>query len=71
MPNLTYEELENIIVEELAGIDRDEIEADNGWWETSTGGEFGAARLKALLDRVRQLCDERSADERFEARTHD
>lgn len=38
----------------LAGIDKDECEFDNGWWETSEGAAFGAgklAELKAEIER--------------------
>ena len=36
------------------GIDRDEMH-DDGWWETSTGAEFGAQRLKLLEELVSDL----------------
>lgn len=29
----------------LKGIDETEIESDDGWWETSTGAEFGVSKL--------------------------
>ena len=32
----------------LKGIDKDEIEDENGWWETSTGVEFGRNILKKI-----------------------
>ena len=31
----------------LKGID--ETELNGGWWETSTGAEFGAEKLKELI----------------------
>lgn len=37
----------------LQGIDKDEVEDDRGWWETSAGAEFGAsalARIERLLE---------------------
>lgn len=40
------------IDELLNGIDQDETENKNGWWETSVGAEFGAkkkAELKAVI----------------------
>lgn len=37
----------------LAGIDQDEAEDDNGWWETSTGAEFGAGVLQKIREAVR------------------
>lgn len=39
----------------LAGIDQDGIDAEGGWWETSTGAEFGAARLAELEELIRDL----------------
>jgi len=32
----------------LAGIDKTETESDNGWWETSTGAEFGRGKLEEI-----------------------
>ena len=32
----------------LAGIDKEETDATNGWWETSTGAEFGAQKLNEI-----------------------
>lgn len=34
----------------LKGIDKDEYEDKDGWWETSTGSEFGKRKLKEILD---------------------
>lgn len=33
----------------LAGIDEDEVCSDSGWWETSTGAEFGKRKLEAVI----------------------
>lgn len=33
----------------LAGIDRTEGESEEGWWETSTGAEFGAKKRDELV----------------------
>ena len=33
----------------LKGIDKDEVEEPDGWWETSTGAEFGAKVKKRVL----------------------
>lgn len=33
----------------LKGIEETEIDSVEGWWETSTGAEFGATKLKELL----------------------
>lgn len=32
----------------LHGIDMQEQEHPDGWWETSTGAEFGAAKIDAI-----------------------
>ena len=32
----------------LKGIDKTEIESADGWWETSSGAEFGAGILAAI-----------------------
>jgi len=36
----------------LEGIDKTEVESTVGWWETSTGAEFGAAKLKAITKHI-------------------
>lgn len=39
----------------LAGIDKCEVDDDEGWWETSTGAGFGAhklAEVEALLGAI-------------------
>lgn len=33
----------------LKGIDQTETESDDGWWETSTGAEFGASKLAEVI----------------------
>lgn len=38
----------------LEGIDKDECESKDGWWETSTGAEFGEGKKKELEDFIRQ-----------------
>ncbi len=41
----------------IEGIDQTEVDNPKGWWETSTGAEFGAgvkAKLIALLSKVRE-----------------
>ena len=35
----------------LDGIDKTQIESDEGWWETSTGAEFGSSVLKIIRAR--------------------
>ncbi len=37
------------IKEILKGIDEQETDTEDGWWETSTGAEFGARKLKELI----------------------
>jgi hypothetical protein len=36
------------VEEILSGIDATEIERDDGWWETSSGAEFGAEKLRQI-----------------------
>lgn len=43
------------IREILKGIDKDECEDKNGWWETSYGAEFGAKKLKEIEDLVKEV----------------
>ncbi len=40
--------IRNEILRILEGIDRTEDD-EYGWWETTTGARFGAARLEELL----------------------
>jgi hypothetical protein len=40
----------------LKGIDKDECEMDGGWWETSTGAEFGAKKLAELEIFIADQC---------------
>ena len=42
----------------LIGIDKDECEDDNGWWETSTGAEFGAKKMKEVEELVKKLYEQ-------------
>jgi hypothetical protein len=39
-----------IIKDILKGIDQTEIESPDGWWETSIGAEFGAEKLKQIVE---------------------
>ena len=39
----------------LAGIDECEIDSPEGWWETSKGAEFGAAKKQELIKALEQL----------------
>ena len=51
------EELLNTIRKILTGIDKTEIEQDNGWWETSYGAEFGEKKLIELIIAVENIID--------------
>ena len=46
------EELLSKIDALLDGIDRDESHEDGGWWETSKGASFGAAKLRELKELI-------------------
>lgn len=39
----------------LYGIDIEEYDSDDGWWETSHGAKFGAAKLREIEDLIRSL----------------
>lgn len=39
----------------VRGIDRDEVDSDDGWWETAAGAEFGAGKLAELEALIRSL----------------
>jgi len=41
----------------LVGIDKDEIESPFGWWETSTGAEFGKKKLEEVKAAVQRLTE--------------
>lgn len=41
----------------LRGIDKDECDHDEGWWETSEGAAFGAAKLAQLKAAIREQMD--------------
>lgn len=45
MPNT---ELLQAIEQILTGIDRWELDDEQGWWETDTGVEFGKERLELI-----------------------
>jgi len=50
------EKLKKSIIELLDGIDKNECEYKNGWWETDTGAEFGKVKLEELLNFVTESC---------------
>lgn len=41
----------------LDGIDAQQTDRSNGWWETSVGADFGAAKLAALKALLRERLD--------------
>jgi len=48
----------------LSGIDSDSCESNGnldkeGWWETSTGAEFGAEKLEAVIKVIKKHCEEK------------
>lgn len=52
---MTPEEIKEF-EEILKGIDKDELDGDKeGWWETSTGVEFGTKKLKECLQFLSQV----------------
>lgn len=46
----TIAELRQKIPEILEGMNQTEIESSIGWWETSTGAEFGETKLNAIMN---------------------
>jgi len=42
-------ELEKEIRVLLKGIDKDELQHEEGWWSTSKGAEFGKEKLDELI----------------------
>ena len=54
------DEIEKLVNKILKGIDETETEATEGWWETSTGAEFGAKKKLELLKALRHLTSRRS-----------
>lgn len=51
------QEIEKTIRETLKGIDMEETESDDGWWETGTGAEFGKNKLNELTDNINKILD--------------
>lgn len=43
------------ILEALDGIDRDECESDDGWWETEMGARFGAERKATIVAALSEI----------------
>jgi hypothetical protein len=46
---------EDTVREILRGIDQTETESENGWWETSTGAQYGQNKLNELFEYLRTL----------------
>lgn len=51
---MSKEKLINRVKEILKGIDSDECETDDGWWETSKGAEFGKSKLNELISEIEE-----------------
>lgn len=47
---LSKEELLEKILEILDGIDKDELESTNGWWENSSGADFGKYKKAKIIE---------------------
>ena len=52
---MTKDEALKMIKIELDGIANTQSEYDDGWWETSTGAEFGKERLNKVLKIIEAL----------------
>lgn len=48
----------------VKGIDKDEIESDCGWWETSTGADFGKQKIDELESFISSSFDRIQAETR-------
>jgi hypothetical protein len=46
--NEMNKELLNKILKILEGINKEQTESENGWWETSIGAEFGKKKLEEI-----------------------
>lgn len=49
------ENLEQRVNSILDGIDKTEVEHENGWWETSTGAIFGAGILGQIKELIAEI----------------
>jgi hypothetical protein len=58
MKRALLKKLLDAVLQELDGIDKTESEDENGWWETSTGADFGVEKLQE----IRNLFDEFEED---------
>jgi hypothetical protein len=43
---------------DLSGMDQTESETDDGWWETSTGAEFGRKKKEEIENVIEDLVAE-------------
>lgn len=48
----TIDEIKEEVSLILNGIDKDGLESEDSWWETSTGAEFGSNKLKEVIDYI-------------------
>lgn len=51
------DELCRLISGILAGIDETETDSETGWWETSQGAEFGAAKMRQIQSLLKRYHD--------------
>ena len=51
---LVAEHEREAVINLLKGIDKDECEDPDGWWETSSGAEFGASILETIRARGKE-----------------
>ena len=51
----------------LKGIDLDEVSDTNGWWETSSGAEFGTKKLNEVIKAIQALSEEKVVSADFES----
>jgi hypothetical protein len=52
---MSKDDLLKLIEEILHGIDKDQDGEDGGWWETSSGAEFGAGKLQEIRELFNKL----------------
>ena len=62
MKTQNWEKLDNLIDSVLEGIDQDEVSYKLGWWETSTGAEFGAMKKEELKMKLRTLLSQKEQE---------
>lgn len=58
MSTIKLDEIRQELTSILKGIDKTETESDEGWWETSSGAEFGRNKLKEVLNLIDKMLKE-------------